>query len=567
MANISMDDKLDMSNRDKLCVNHNLLEARSPGTPRVSLTYYTGSPHVGATYYNASIPSLDSLGLNKNRRSSTIHSYNLVNYHALPQRSTRTVRDMTERKALKNIIVLGLAFMFVHTGFISILSLQSIMNPEGGVGLASISCIYATTVLSCVLAPFIINTISMKWTMIVAFILFTGYFAGNFCPKDFTLIPIGLLLGVLGGPLMTVPMTYVTTVALTYSQHADLLDQETVVNKYMAIFCAFHRSSYIWGNLITTLMLSNNQTLTGEDTSDVISGLNSAACSRKNVTLVTNCGAMSCEMDYVSRNANRNDVNENPHSHEITIPDGAKYMLLSIYIGCGVMSVVIVMALLDKNVGTKRIIADLNTTTKELFLATLIVMKDIRCILLVPLVVFIGLEQGFIFGDFTKSFVNCTMGIYNIGPIMMCFGGVSALASLVISCISKHIKRFAFITAGATFNFGLLVVLWLWKPVPGDVPNFFVVSACLGLCDAIWQTQTYTLFGILFIDKQEAAFAAYRMFYATGCALSFGYSFFLCVQTKVYILAAMLTLSLLMYSVIEMKVQLQSQHLKDIVAF
>ena len=59
-------------------------------------------------------------------------------------------------------------------------------------------------------------------------------------------------------------------------------------------------------------------------------------------------------------------------------------------------------------------------------------------------------------------------------------------------CIAKHIKRFAFITAGATFNVGLLIVLWIWQPQPGDIPNFFVVAACLGLCDAIWQTQTYS---------------------------------------------------------------------------
>lgn len=61
-------------------------------------------------------------------------------------------------------------------------------------------------------------------------------------------------------------------------------------------------------------------------------------------------------------------------------------------------------------------------------------------------------------------------------------------------CIAKHIKRFAFITAGATFNVGLLIVLWIWKPHPGDIPNFFVVAACLGLCDAIWQTQTYSTY-------------------------------------------------------------------------
>ena len=90
------------------------------------------------------------------------------------------------------------------------------------------------------------------------------------------------------------------------------------------------------------------------------------------------------------------------------------------------------------------------------------------------------------------------MGVYSLGPILMCFGGVSALASLVIGCIAQHIKRFAFITAGATFNVGLLIVLWLWKPVPSDIPNFFVVAACLGLCDAIWQTQTYSKYKCYF---------------------------------------------------------------------
>jgi len=68
------------------------------------------------------------------------------------------------------------------------------------------------------------------------------------------------------------------------------------------------------------------------------------------------------------------------------------------------------------------------------------------------------------------------------------------------------------------------------------------------------------------MDKQEAAFASYRMFYATGCAVAFGSSYFLCVQTKVYVLGAVLILALIMYCVIEMKVQLQSQHIKDIVA-
>ena len=92
-----------------------------------------------------------------------------------------------------------------------------------------------------------------------------------------------------------------------------------------------------------------------------------------------------------------------------------------------------------------------------------------------------------------KAYISCTLGVTNIGPIMMCFGAVSSVSCILIGCIaSRHIKRFAFISAGATFNVGLLIVLWLWKPSPVDVPNFYVVAACLGLCDAIWQTQTYS---------------------------------------------------------------------------
>ena len=408
-AHISADEKSDSSTltRDKLYVNPPHLETRYPGTPRVSLTCYPGSPRVSTTYlHNASIPSLDALSLNKNRRRSTIHSYNLVNYYALPQDTStnRNIRQMTERKALKNVIVLGLSFMFVHTAFVSLLSLQSIMNPEGGIGVVSISCIYATTVISCLLAPLLINAISTKWTMISAFILFTGYFAGNFYPKQFMLIPLGLILGMLGGPLMAAQMTYVTTVALTYSHHALIIDQETVVNKYMGIFCAFYRSSYIWGNLITTLVLSNNQTLRFDDQDKFDPSGNSTVSfpEQENVTVYRTCGASSCKVNSMTWPVEQYDLSNNPYRYETEIPDSTKYMLLSIYLGCGVMAAVILMALLDMNVGSKKINADLKITTKELFFSTIHMLKDSRCQLLVPLVLFVGLEQGFIFGDFTQ---------------------------------------------------------------------------------------------------------------------------------------------------------------------
>lgn len=201
---------------------------------------------------------------------------------------------------------------------------------------------------------------------------------------------------------MAAQMTYVTTVALTYANHALIMDQDSVVNKYMGIFCAFYRSSYIWGNLITTLVLSNNQTLKVEDHNEYVNVGNYSVVTHSayNATLYPTCGSTVCDFNTVSNEMY--DISHSPFSRDPEIPETIKYMLLCIYLGCGFLGAVILVAFLDKNVGSKRINNDLKITTKELFMSTVNMLKDSRCQLLIPLVFFVGLEQGFIFGDFTK---------------------------------------------------------------------------------------------------------------------------------------------------------------------
>ncbi len=86
--------------------------------------------------------------------------------------------------------------------------------------------------------------------------------------------------------------------------------------------------------------------------------------------------------------------------------------------------------------------------------------------------------------------MNCSIGIHKIGFVMVVFGTVNALASMSIGHIARHVKRYPIVVAGALFNAGLLMVLLWWKPSSSDLPMFYVISGCLGLCDAIWTTQT-----------------------------------------------------------------------------
>lgn len=321
---------------------------------------------------------------NKGRRRSTIHSYTLTNYHTLPHdpATLQAVRDMSETKALKNVIVLGFAFMFIFTAFISLQGLQSTMNWEGGVGVVSLSSMYLTTILSCIVAPFIIRKLTTKWTMVMSFIFFTGYFAGNFHPEHYMLLPLGIVLGVLAGPMWSAQATSITTIALAYAEHSHIPDQDAVINKFMGIFCGLYRTSSIWGNLITTLVMSQNKTF-----SDTFQYYNASA----NFT----CGATYCHIEEGTEDQARYSADT------ITIiPESTRIMLLSIYLGCGVMGVVILISLMDQCDQNKD--DSDNLSSKDLCLATLEMLKDSRCQLLALMVVFVGLEQGFMFGDFTK---------------------------------------------------------------------------------------------------------------------------------------------------------------------
>ena len=73
------------------------------------------------------------------------------------------------------------------------------------------------------------------------------------------------------------------------------------------------------------------------------------------------------------------------------------------------------------------------------------------------------------------------------------------------------------------------------------------------------------LFGVLFSEKQEAAFASYRMLQAVGLAMAFGYSYLLCIQTKLYIMGSFMAVGLLLYGVIEYKLYLNKKYVDGVV--
>lgn len=101
-----------------------------------------------------------------------------------------------KRIVLKNLIIVGLAWIFLFTAYSSIANLQSSLNSDDGLGTVSLSTIYVSLILSCIFIPTIlIKNLGIKWTIFCSQLTYILYIAANIYPKYFTMVPTAIILG------------------------------------------------------------------------------------------------------------------------------------------------------------------------------------------------------------------------------------------------------------------------------------------------------------------------------------------------------------------------------------
>ncbi|XP_050805087.1 protein unc-93 homolog A isoform X4 [Gopherus flavomarginatus] len=384
---------------------------------------------------------------------------------------------------LKNVLVISFGFLLLFTAYGGLQSLQSSLHSEEGLGVASLSVIYAALILSSMfLPPILIKKLGCKWTIAGSMCCYIAYSLGNFYASWYTLIPTSIILGLGGAPLWSAKCTYLTTAGNLYAQKAGKIGRD-VINQYFGLFFLIFQSSGVWGNLISSLIFGQTTTT-----------------------------------------------------------------------GSGVIAVLLIALFLDQ---IKANHAESETEKMQTqsfwstFLATFQHLKDKRQCLLIPLTMYSGFEQAFLAGDYTKSYVTCALGIHFVGYVMISFSAANSFCSLIFGKISQFTGRKALFALAAVTNFACIIALLLWKPHPNQLAVFFIFSALWGLADAIWQTQTNALYGVLFEKHKEAAFANYRLWESLGFVIAFGYNTFLHVYVKLYIVMAVLVVSIVMYGALE----------------
>ncbi|XP_023370416.1 protein unc-93 homolog A isoform X2 [Otolemur garnettii] len=338
----------------------------------------------------------------------------------------------------------------------------------------------------------------------------------------YTLIPTSILLGLGAAPLWSTQCTYLTVMG-NESAKKEGKPRKDVVNRYFGIFFLIFQSSGVWGNLISSLVFGqrpSRETITEEE--------------------LVLCGANDCLM------ATRPSNSTHQPSQELV------YTLLGIYTGSGILAILLIAVFLEplqddqQNCSGKKQLPFWST-----LLSTFKLFRDRRLRLLVLLPLYSGLQQGFLSGEYTRSYVTCALGIQFVGYVMICFAAADSLCSLLYGKLSQYTGRMALYMLGAGTQFSCAIALLLWEPHQNQVPLFFLFPSLWGVADAVWQTQNNALFGVLFEDNKEAAFSNYRLWEALGFVIAFGYSKFLCVYIKLYILLGVLILTMVAYLIVE----------------
>ncbi|XP_073956095.1 UNC93-like protein [Choristoneura fumiferana] len=443
----------------------------------------------------------------------------------------------------RNIFVLGFAFMVQFTAFHGTANLQSSVNSDAGAGTFTLAAIYFSLILSNILLPaVIIQWLGCKWAITVSFVAYMPFIAAQFYPRLYTLVPAGMMVGFGGGPLWCAKCTYLSVMAEPYEKLSGI-PAEVLVVRFFGLFFMFYQMAQIWGNLISSAILTSSL-------GDVVAFANetiapTAAALVGNITAPEIDYGATCGVNFCSGSGAHANANLEP-------PSPQKIQLISgVFLGCMLLAVVLVAVGVDSLTRYSHKRTCEGKSGLRLLSVTLRQLRHKYQLLLLPVIGYIGAEQAFMAADFTQAFVGCAYGISNIGFVMICFGVFNALAAPVAGAVVKHTGRYPVMVTALVLNLCLLTALLLWRPDPGQWLVFYVLAAMWGTADAVWLVQVNALSGILFPGNEEAAYSNFRLWEATGSVLSYASAPYLCVRTRLYILLGLLILGFAGYSTIE----------------
>lgn len=407
----------------------------------------------------------------------------------------------------RDINVLSLAFLLIFLAFGAAQNLQTTVNTEGDLGTICLGILYTSFTVFSLVASLVVRSLGSKNALVLGTTGYWLFIAANLVPSRYTMVPASLYLGFAASILWVAEGTYLTSTARSHA-HESNLHEGTIIGNFNGVFFGVFASHQVLGNLLTLALLRDGK---GGSTSGT--------------TLL--------------------------------------FLVFLFVVSFGI----VLMCFLQKR--DTKVDEDVRNSFISFYSSIISLSKsvitplcDIRMLLVIPLTAYSGLQQAFVWAEFTKYIVKPALGVSGIGGAMAVYGAFDALCSVAVGRLTSGVKSITVAVSAGVFV-QLVVLIWiLLKHSTGFSGIFYplLIAALWGIGDGVFNTQLNALFGLLFKHDMEGSFAQLKLWQSGSIAVVFFLSPYISLLAMVVIMLASVLISLAGFLVLVFQVEKAFSH-------
>lgn len=332
----------------------------------------------------------------------------------------------------QNFVGLCLSHGIFTVAFIPIVILQGsvslwwppndIQNKENDIqtlfnsGPLLLAVLYFLAAVSALFSPYIAHRLGITKCLSVCYAISTIFIAIHLYPKVYLLIPAYILMGLSTGHLNSTRITYLIMLASKlkfvlneeeeneFQSKLESTKRESLVQKLFRGVSFAENVGLILGGFITYLLIQLTTTSSKSEKEQDRSLMNLFQNGKDNDRI---CGYESCPKSLItSINELFNKSTGTSTKNNLLLPCRTSTVLAGVFLGCCVVGTFVTILFIHRI----RICFNHGPSEKSKFESVAetvtATFKDSKLTFLTPLFIFIGIEQGFMFADFTRVIIQ-----------------------------------------------------------------------------------------------------------------------------------------------------------------
>ncbi|KAL0915744.1 hypothetical protein M5K25_013198 [Dendrobium thyrsiflorum] len=403
--------------------------------------------------------------------------------------------------------ILSFAFLFIFSAYGAAQNLQSTVNTEQGLGTTSMGILYLSFTFFSVFASVVVRWLGSKKALVLGTTGYLLFIASNLKPLWYTMVPASFYLGFTASIIWVGQGTYITSAARHHAKDCKL-HEGTVIGNFNGEFWGFFASTQVIGNLISLLLLQ--------------------------------------------------DGNEGGS------PTGTG-LLFTVFLGCMLFGAILMCFLSKRDEKADGLLS--HTSIGHLLKSVVVPLLETRIQLIIPLMVYSGLQQAFVWAEFTKKIVKPAIGMSGVGGAMAVYGAADAISSLLAGRYTSGLSSVTTIVSVGSF-LQISVLLWLlfgYSFSPGVLGSVLplLIGAIWGVGDGVFNTQLNALFGMLFKRDTETVFAQFKVWQSAAIAVVFFLSPAIGLEAMVIVLIVALFIAISAFLFLTLHIEKSSTELHE----